>query len=258
MDEAVTAEGFDRRRPEGAAMPMRYGLFLVAFAACFSIVTPARADTQFGVQAIVLSGTHYQPKGDVSGTGTGALIRFDERWRSVQLHLEGFPSVGTATVDTPSGPVKASIGLFAASARFRIDRSGNLWAGIGTEVLAQQTPQLGLGKIDASRLAGTRYEIFSELSIKSRHFVETQIAVMPHLSGIVYETRTAPSSIFRSGNRDETASMVDIATSYGIRSKSFDYLVGVHMLNFAATFASGREADRNVGAGLTAEIRAHF
>jgi hypothetical protein len=239
-------------------MPKRFELLLVAFVACCSIVTPARADTQFGVQAIVLSGTHYQPKGDVSGTGTGGFIRFDERWRSVQVHLEGFPSVGTATVDTRSGPVKASIGLFSASARFRIDRPGRLWAGIGTEVLAQQTPQLGLGKIDASRLAGTRYEVVSDLPIKSCHFVETQVAVMPHLSGIVYEIRTTPSSRFSSGNRDETASMVDLSTSYGIRSKSFDYLVGVHMLNFAATFADGREADRNVGAGLTAEIRAHF
>jgi hypothetical protein len=166
--------------------------------------------------------------------------------------------VGTATVDTRSGPVRASIGLFSASARFRIDRPGRLWAGIGTEVLAQQTPQLGLGKIDASRLAGTRYEVVSDLPIKSSHFVETQVAVMPHLSGIVYETRTTASSRFVSGNRDETASMVQLSTSYGIKGKNVDYLVGVHTLNFAATFANGHEADRNVGAGLTAEIRVHF
>jgi len=245
-------------------MSNRFSAALVAFvataavAASCALPAPARADAQFGIQAIVLSGTHFEPKGNVSGTGTAGFIRFDERWRSVQLHLEGFPSVGTATVDTPTGPVKASIGLFAATGRFRMDRSGRLWAGIGTEVLAQQTPQVGLGKVDASRLAGTRYEIVSTLPIKAQHFVEAQIAVMPHLSGIVYETRSVPIALAYSISGAETASMVDMTAAYGIRHGTFDYLFGVHAINFAAKFVDGREADRNVGAGFSAEVRMHF
>jgi len=236
----------------------RFVPVLAALVVLFTTAAPAHADAQFGIQAIVLSGTHFEPKGDVSGTGTAAFIRFDERWRSVQLHLEGFPAVGTATVDTRAGPVKASIGLFAATARFRMDRSGSLWAGIGTEVLAQQTPQVGLGKVDASRLAGTRYEIVNTFPIKSLHFVEAQFAVMPHLSGIVYETRTAPIALAYSISGAETASMIDMSAAYGVRHGKLDYLFGVHAINFAAKFFDGREADRNVGAGFSAEVRMHF
>jgi hypothetical protein len=237
-------------------MSQRLVLLFAALFAYFAIAIPARADTQFGVQTFTLTGTHFEPNADSSGTGAGGFIRIDERWRSVQVHVEGLPSVGTATVDTSAGPIKATLGMFAASARFRIDRFGRLWAGIGTEILAQQTPQFT--KVFASRLAGTRYEVISVLPISAKHFVETQVAVMPHLSGVAHETRTLPNTVPQYFSGAETASMIDASTSLGTRSGGFDYLIGVHMLNFAAKFVDGREADRNVGAGLMAEVRAHF
>jgi len=237
-------------------MPQRLVLLFAALFAYFAIAIPARADTQVGIQAFTLTGTHFEPNANSSGTGAGGFIRIDERWRSVQVHIEGLPSVGTATVNTNTGPVKATLGLFAASARFRVDRSGRLWAGIGTEILAQQTPQFR--KVFASRLAGTRCEFVSVLPISARHFVETQVAVMPHMSGAVHETRTLPNSVPQYFTGGETASMIDATTSFGTRSGNVDYLIGVHMLNFAAKFLDGREADRNVGAGFTAEVRARL
>ena len=65
MDEGLTTAGFDRRVHEGAAMPKRLVLSLVALFVCCACAAPALADAQFGVQAIVLSGTHFSPKGDV-------------------------------------------------------------------------------------------------------------------------------------------------------------------------------------------------
>ena len=225
---------------------------------CLSPAQPVRADTQLGIQALAITGTHFQPRGDVSGTGLGALFSLDQRWRSVQIHMEGFPSVGTASVNTPTGPVRASIGLFAATGRMRLDRLGRLWVGLGTEVLAQQTPQVAVYKVDASRLAGTRYEVFSSFPTAPDRFVETQVAVMPHLSGMVYETRSTPFTTPYVVSGAETASMLDLSVAYGVRHGNRDYLIGVRAINFAAKFVDGREADRNVGEGVSAELRFHL
>jgi len=53
----------------------------------------------------------------------------------------------------------------------------------------------------------------------------------------------------------ETAGMTDLSLAYGITRGRCDYLIGGRAINFAAKFASGREADRNVGAGLFAAAR---
>lgn len=232
------------------------GLLVAVFACCvFSV--QARADTELGIQAIVLSGTHFETKEDVSGTGFAGFIQFDQRWKAVQIHVEGIPSVGTALVNTPTGQVRATLGMFSASARFRVDRAGTLWVGAGTQVLAQRTPQAGISTIDASRLAGTRYELFGEFptGVRKSHFFETDFAVMPHLSGILDQTRTAPRFERFSASAPETAGMTDLSFAYGITRGRCDYLGGVRAFNFAAKFPDGREADRNVGSGVFATVR---
>lgn len=239
-------------------MPKGFFVFVAVAVVYGTAFAPAKADTQVGLQAFALTGTHFEPKGNTAGTGFGGFIRLDQRWRSMQLHFEGIPSIGTALVNTPTGPVHATLGLFAASARFRLDRLGRFWAGVGTETIAQQTPQAGLYKVDSSRLAGSRFEFVTSIPTATDRFVETQIAVMPHLSGTVYETRASPSTIPYSVTGAETASMIDLSAAYGIHHGSFDYLIGLRAINFAAKFASGREADRNVGAGLSAEVRLHI
>jgi hypothetical protein len=235
---------------------LAFSSLFVVFACCI-FIAQARADTELGIQALALSGTHFEPKENVSGTGFAGFIQLDERWRSVQIHFEGIPSVGTATVNTSTGPVRATLGLFSASARFRLDRSGKFWLGAGTQVLAQRTPQAGVSKIDASRLAGSRYELLGDFPLNARadRFLETDLAVMPHLSGIVFETKTAPIFDRFSVTAAETAGMTDVSLAYGIAHGRFDYLIGGRAINFAAKFASGREADRNVGAGLFVTAR---
>ena len=225
---------------------------------CALLGAQASADTQVGLQAVGLTGTHYEPKENVSGTGVAGFIQLDQRWRSVQLHFEGIPAVGTAVVNTAAGPVRTTLGIFTASARFRLDAAGRFWFGAGTQVLAQRTPEIGVSKIDESRLAGSRYELFSEIPAGGDRFVESQVAVMPHLAGLVYETRTAPFYDRYKVSAAETAGMTDLSLGHGIKRGPVDYLVGGRAFNFAAKFVDGREADRNVGAGLFAAIRFHF
>lgn len=217
----------------------------------------ARADTQLGIEAIALSGTHFEPKQNVSTSGFAGFIQLDETLKAVQIHLEGIPSVGTATVNTRRGPAQVTLGWFNASARFRLDRAGRFWFGGGTQVLAQRTPQVNASLIDSSRLAGSRYELFGDLPVGARadRFLEIDLAAMPHLSGIEYTTRTTPVFERFSASAAETAGMTDLSLAYGIARGRVDYLVGGRAINFAAKYASGREADRNVGGGLFATLR---
>lgn len=237
-------------------MPKSALALLFAVFACSVFSAAARADTQIGIQAIELSGRHIESNENVSGSGFAGFIQLDERWRSVQIHVEGIPSVGTALVNTATGPEHATLGWFSASARFQLDPAGRFWLGAGTQVLAQRTPLTGVAAIDASRLAGSRYELLSDVPVaRAGQFVETDLAVMPHLSGILYETRTAPIFDRFTRSAAETAGMTDLSFAYGITSGRHDYLVGVRAFNFAAKFADGSEADRNVGTGLFAAAR---
>ena len=238
-------------------MPKSVLTSLVAIFAFCLFTAQARADTRVGIEAIVLSGTHFESKEDVSTSGFAGFIQLDERWKTVQIHLEGIPAVGTATVNTRTGPAQATLGWFNASARFRLDRAGGLWFGAGTQVLAQRTPQTGASLIDASRLAGSRYELFGDIPVGGRagRFLEMDFAAMPHLSGVLDETRTAPVFERFSASAAETAGMTDLSMAYGITRGRFDYLLGGRAIDFAAKFVDGREADRNVGAGVFATAR---
>ncbi|HEY7995021.1 MAG TPA: hypothetical protein VID24_12475 [Candidatus Eremiobacteraceae bacterium] len=223
--------------------------------ACCVLTTQARADTRLGIQLIALSGTHFETKENAPVTGIAGFIQLDQRWKTVQIHLEGIPSLGSALVNTATGPVYPTLGLFSASAQFRLDPAGRFWLGVGTQVIAERTPQAGLSIIDASRLAGSRYELLGDFPVGANRFVESDFAVMPHLSGVLYETKSAPFFNRYSVRAAETASMTDLSLAYGITRGRFDYLVGERAFNFAAKFASGREADRNVGAGLFVAAR---
>jgi len=232
----------------------RLATAIAAFVAAWWCV-PALADTQVGVQGIVLSGTHAEPGATFGGTGEGVLLSLDQRWRAVQLHFEGIPNIATANVNSGNQAVTATIGVFAGSARFRLDRAGRYWLGAGTELLSQTTPLRGLGQLFSSRLAGSRYEFATTLPLSPNHFIETDFAGAPSLSGNIHEVTFFQNGFQVRVSGVETASMMDLSGAYGIRSGRFEYLFGLRSINFAAKFANGSEADRNVGTGVTAAIR---
>ena len=216
---------------------------------------PAIAGTTFGVEGLVLSGTHTQPFGSVQGTGAGLFLQLDQAWPAVQLHVEGIPSVAIARINTTLGPVTASVGMFSATARLRLDRAGRWWVGAGSEVLSQVTPIAGLSKVDASRLAGTRLEIVGHFPTAPNRFIEAQVGATPDLNGLLVETRSLPNGAQSAASGAEVASLMDVSAAYGITRGNAEYRFGVRAINFAARFWDGREADRNVGGGVTAQIR---
>ena len=216
---------------------------------------PSSADTQIGVQGLVLSGTHGEPNASYSGTGAGALIQLDQRWQGIGLHLEGIPDIATANIRSGEQSLTATIGLFAATARFAVDPHRRFWIGAGTELLGQRTPYFDLGRLYSSRLAGTRFEVDSLIPTSTDHFIETDFGAVPALNGDVDLIQFFSNGTRYTLSGAERASMIDLAAAYGIRRGRFEYLYGLRSLNFAAKFADGREADRNVGVGVTAAIR---
>ena len=133
-------------RPYG---PFERGVMLFRSAALIAMVIIALpsavlADTQIGLQGIVISGHHFENSNNVQGAGAGAFVEIIQRWKMLRVHLEGIPVVDTAHAQSNRyGTLtrKASASSMASSAcRSRAKRHA-FWAGIGTGLVAQRTPQ---------------------------------------------------------------------------------------------------------------------
>jgi hypothetical protein len=220
---------------------------------------PCTADTAIGVQALALSGHHYDPGNNLNGSGAGALFEITQRWKAVRIYVEGIPVVDTAhTVSPRYGPLTQSFGLFNAVASARLDRGGHFWAGIGSGILAQRTPFLnypfnGWDQVNASRLAGARYELQTFWPSRGPTFWDLSLAGVPRMHGTDYLTVNFPGGVIHR-SEGETAALTDIAADYGIRHGRFEYSLGLRWINFSANFVTGRAADRNVGAGPTLKV----
>ncbi|MDQ2818624.1 MAG: hypothetical protein M3T49_10535, partial [Candidatus Eremiobacteraeota bacterium] len=218
---------------------------------------PVAADTQLGIQGLVLSGRHLQPGHDVSGSGGGALLELNERWPGAQLHLEGIPVIDAAQPTSSSfGSPRQKIGLFNGTLRFPLDGHGRVWAGFGLGVIAQRTTYSDYSEeVDESRLIGTRYDLFARLPLSKRHFVEANFADMPFMTGTVH----AFSLRFRgSFSQKETAAETDASAAFGWSGGAMEFLAGLRSINYSANYVYGRPADRNVGFGPTLEARYGF
>jgi hypothetical protein len=232
--------------------------FIAAAIFVMAGTSSGRCDTQFGIEGIGLRGTHSEPRGTVSGSGFGVFLQLDQRWRDVQLHIEGIPSVATASIGTPRGLITSSIGIAAGSVRFRLDTLRRFWFGIGSEGISQQTPLpgfYGLTRVDASRLGGTRLELLGRVPSGTNAFFQLESAVMPKLNGIVHETTTFSDGYSYTLSGREIAAMSDVSLGYGIDRGPLEYVMALRSINFAAKYEDGREADRNVGGGVTMEVR---
>jgi hypothetical protein len=229
-------------------------------AAMMVLPSAGLADTQIGLQGLVISGHHFENTNNVQGSGAGAFLEITQRWKMLRVHLEGVPVVDTAHAQSDRyGPLTQNFGLFNGVVSVPIERSSRLWAGIGTGLVAQRTPQynypfLGRNQVNSSRLAGTRYELRGSWRTRNATFFETSIDDQPHMRGPdVVNVSGAGVAIQQS--RGEDARMLDVSSDYGIVRGHLEYALGLRWVNFSANFTDGRAADRNVGIGPTFEVR---
>jgi hypothetical protein len=220
----------------------------------------AVADTQVGLQGIVLSGHHFETGNDVQGTGAGGFFEITQRWKTVHVHLEGIPVVDTAHARSDRyGPLTQSFGLFNGVVSVPIDRSRQVWAGIGTGMVAQRTPQfnypfVGRNQVNSSRLAGTRYELRGSWRTQNATFFEASIDDQPHMRGPDFLNVSVAGVAFQR-SKGEEARMLDTSTAFGIVRGHVEYALGLRWVNFSSNFSDGDAADRNVGFGPTFEVR---
>jgi hypothetical protein len=218
------------------------------------------ADTQIGLQGLAISGHHFENTNNVQGTGAGAFFEITQRWKMLRIHLEGIPVVDTTHAQSNRyGPLTQTFGLFNGVVSVPIERSSRLWAGIGTGIVAQRTPQynypfLGRNQVNSSRLAGTRYELRGSWRTQNATFFETSIADQPHMRGPDFlDVSVAGVAIERT--KGEDARMLDLSSDYGIVRGHLEYALGLRWVNFSSNFSDGKAADRNVGFGPTFEVR---
>jgi hypothetical protein len=245
--------------------PFERGVMIFRAAALFTLLMLALpnavfADTQIGVQGLAISGRHFETANNVQGSGAGAFFEITQRWKMVRVHLEGIPVVDTTHAQSSRyGALTQSFGLFDGVVSVPIERSGRLWAGIGTGLVAQRTPQynypfVGRNQVNSSRLAGTRYELRGSWRSRNATFFEANIDDQPHMRGPDYlNVSVAGVAIERS--RGENARMLDLSSDYGIVRGHVEYALGIRWVNFSSIFTDGRAADRNVGFGPTLEVR---
>jgi hypothetical protein len=218
------------------------------------------ADTQLGLQGLAISGHHFENNNNVQGSGAGAFIEITQRWRMLRVHLEGIPVVDAAHAQSDRyGSLTQSFGLFSGVVSVPIERSSHLWAGIGTGLVAQRTPQnnypfVGRNQVNSSRLAGTRYELRGEWSAKNANFFETSVDDQPHMRGPDFLNVSVAGVAF-TRRKGEDARMLDLSSDYGIVRGHVEYALGLRWVNFSANFTDGSAADRNVGFGPTFEVR---
>ena len=218
------------------------------------------ADTQIGIQGLSISGGHFENNNNVRGSAAGAFIEVTQRWRNLRVHLEGIPVVdGAHATSDRFGALTQSFGLFNGVVSVPVDRIGRYWAGIGSGIVAQRTPQLnypfiGRNQVNSSRLAGTRYELRGSWRSRNATFFETSVDDQPHMRGPDF-LRVSVAGLAFERSKGENARMLDVSTAYGIVRGPMEYALGPRWINFSANFDDGRAADRNVGFGPTFEVR---
>jgi hypothetical protein len=241
----------------GRCSPAAAVLVASALVACFLAAAPASAETTFSIEGITVSGTHAEQGSSVPINGLAGFLKLRQRWKPVDLVLEGIPSVGgTGYLRTPAGfpqPL-TNVSIFNAIAHARIGPTNRFWAGGGIVIINQQTSLLSPPLEAASRLVGARYEGVAYLPAGRANTVELRAAYMPALHGAVsYEVGSLQVP---PGYDSEVAEATDVLAEYFFQFHRFALGAGARAIDYNAHFVTPPAlADRNTSIGALVEAR---
>jgi hypothetical protein len=230
---------------------------LVFAFALFALGTgAARAETDVGIVGAIVTGTHVGQDNPVpvSGVVSGALLEITQRWNGFRIHIEGIPRVGANGTNTGSfGHSNASLSIVNATALADLDKHHRLRAGAGVQLINLHNFNGGNGDTNYARATSARYEVAATLPAARGRFVELSGAVLPNVRANLgaFTIKNVPEAI-----KPELGAEVDYSAGYGWQRGGTIYVVGVRGLSYhTRNGISGLLVDRNVGAGLTFEVR---
>jgi len=218
---------------------------------------PSRAETTLGIEGVMVSGTHAEQAGSAPISGVAPLLELRQRWKTVDLAIEGIPSVGGRSyLVAPHGVPQplTNVSVFNALAHLRIGRTDRFWIGGGIVIINQQTSLLSPPLAAASRVTGSRYEARAFLPSGHMGTLELRAAYMPAMHGSVsYELGPIPVP---PGYDSEVAEATDWTAEYVLHLRGVDFGAGVRDIDYQAHFVSPPAlADRNTSFGAILEAR---
>jgi len=228
-----------------------------ALAVALAPWSPASAETDLGILAAVLAGTHVgsdNPQPD-SGVAAGALLELTQRWNRFRIHLEGIPEVRVDGNSTGNyGRSSASLSILNATASLALDPKQTFRAGFGFQLVNESNFNGVNGNLDQSRVTSPRFEGVARLPAAHRHFVELTFADMPRIGGVLH---IFDQDLQAATPKPELGAEVDYAAAYGWRNAhGSEVLLGYRGLSYhTRNTDNGELVDRNVGGGVTLEVR---
>lgn len=224
----------------------------LALLCAFAFPPAARADgITAGIALIGTNGTHQEPGNSVDAPFIPApVFTLDGRRGQLELSLEGLPPIGPIRVANNGLGIKG-IRLGYGDASLRVwDPSRHVAFGIGESVYVQRSTYALNSTVtyyDASRVAGTRYEIAGQQRLGQRMRFMTSAAVNPHLHALLTRTFDGSGSAgMFTPPAPETGSQVDLGARIERTNGNGTVAFGVRYVNYSARFDDGRLADRNV------------
>ena len=223
------------------------------------------AETQAGLDLVVISGTHTETFASATGSAPAPLVQVSERIGRFEIAGEGVPPLGNIAVAANAlGLNNVNLSYFGSAVRYRVTDTTTI--GIGETLYNQQSTyvtnfQSSFGnphpvsqtEIDSSRVAGVQYSIRQVLRQTGRSSLSVRIGVNPHLSANLHhefhvnlrDGRSIPEP-YLSYTAPEEGSQIDAVLTNAVyvrRTLRLEY--GIRYLNMTMLFADKSLADRN-------------
>ncbi len=235
----------------------------VLFASVLSATARAHAagdrGTDVGLFTAIVAGTHVGADNPVpvGGLVPGAALELTQHFDRLRFHLEGIPTIGAATSAVgPFGRTSASLSLFNATVLFDLDRQRRFRLGGGYQFVNLSNANGTNGDRNAVRVASPIVAAGTTLPLGAARFIEANVLVDPNLRGtlLIYGVGGNART-----NKPEQGAEVDYGAAYGWRRGDVEYLLGARALSYhTRNIANGELVDRNVGGGVTFEVRFLF
>jgi len=220
---------------------------------------PARAETDIGLLAALLGGSHVgaDNPAPVSGLVPGALLEASQIFPYGRIHLEGIPQVGaSASASGPAGVSSATLSLLNAEALVNLDPHARFRLGAGVQIVNLTNYNGNNGDRDSSRVTSPLFTGVADLPVARGRYVELALQAAPNVRGILYiVTATGTPRT----PKPEQGAEIDYSAAYAWVHPGATYLLGFRGLSYhTRNTDNGELVDSIVGGGLTFEARFRF